>query len=271
MTLFRETLAGIEVLRRAGAPGGVPLVLLHGIGSDAETWTRMIEALDPAIEVMAWDAPGYGQSTPLGEASPTPSHYADQLIDVLDMLAWHKVFLAGHSLGTLFAARFAARYPDRVAGLALLSPALGYGVTAGQDLPAHVQARIDDLTLFGIRDFAAKRAPRLVHLPETKPDVLASVQRAMAAVRPDGYAQAVHALGAGTLLMDAGKITVPALVAVGRHDVVTPPDNARALHAALPHPRPLVLVDGAGHALPQENPEIIAQLLTNLLQEVVHG
>jgi pimeloyl-ACP methyl ester carboxylesterase len=263
--MTREQVAGVELLWRPGAGG---IVLLHGIGSDAATWAPMMAALDPALAVMAWDAPGYGQSAPLPEVSPTPTHYADRLAAVLDGLGWDRVVLVGHSLGALFAARFAVLHPRRVRGLMLLSPALGYGVTAGAALPPNVQARIDDLDALGPEEFAAKRAARLVYRPHAKADVLAGVRRAMAAVNPAGYAQAVRALAAGSLLTDAACIIVPSVVAVGAEDVVTPPPNAQAVREALVQARALALVPDVGHALPQEAPEAVAGMLTALTAEV---
>ena len=266
--MIRERVTGVDLLRRPGTGGTTPIVLLHGIGSDAATWEPMIAALDPAFEVMAWDAPGYGHSTPLPEVSPTPGQYADRLADVLDTLGWDRVVLVGHSLGSLFAARFAALHPQRVRALMLLSPASGYGVAANAALPPNVQARIDDLAALGPAEFAAKRAARLVYRPDAKPDVLAGVRRAMAAVNPAGYAQAVRALATGTLLDDAARVAAPSLVAVGSEDVVTPPANARAVRDVLVKARPLVLVPDAGHALPQEAPAAVAGLLTTLMTEV---
>jgi pimeloyl-ACP methyl ester carboxylesterase len=259
--MIRDMVAGVSVLRRSGAGG---IVLLHGIGSDAATWMPMIAALDPELAVMAWDAPGYGVSEPLPEASPGPAHYADRLTFVLDAMGWDRVVLVGHSLGCLFAARLAVRHPARVRSLMLLSPALGYGVPASAALPANVQVRIDDLDALGPVDFAAKRAARLVYRPDAKPDVLAGVRRAMAAVNPGGYAQAVRALAAGTLVDDAARIAVPAVVAVGAEDVVTPPSNARAVRDVLTGAGDLVLVPDAGHALPQEAPAVVAALLTEM-------
>ena len=253
-----ETVAGITLHRNAGE--GTPLVLLHGIGSNAESWASLMAALPPSLDVIAWDAPGYGASAPVGPASPTPTDYADALARVLDTLGHSRIRLMGHSLGCLFAGRFAALHPGRVEKLALLSPALGYGITSGP-LPPNVQARIDDLAALGPQDFAARRAARLVHDPENRPSVVEGVRRSMAAVNPAGYAQAVHALGAGDLLGDAPRLIMPTLVATGLEDVVTPPDNARRLHAALPDPIRLVEFPAAGHAMPQEFPRELAALL----------
>ena len=134
-----------------------------------------------------------------------------------------RAVVVGHSLGCLFAARFALRHPGRVAALVLLSPALGYAVPPGAALPDAVQARIEDLAALGPAAFAETRAPRLVARAEALP----GVRRAMAAVNPAGYAQAVHALAAGDLLADAALLDLPVLVGVGDADVVTPPANAQ--------------------------------------------
>jgi pimeloyl-ACP methyl ester carboxylesterase len=256
----RLTVAGTALLRREGA--GPALVLLHGIGSNAESWRPLAGALPADADIVAWWAPGYGGSAPVAPERPAPEDYAARLALVLDALNLHRVVVVGHSLGCLFAGAFALAHPSRVAALALLSPALGYGVAPGAALPAAVQARIDDLAALGPADFAAKRAGRLVH----DPGALPAVRAAMAQVNLAGYAQAVHALGAGDLLRDAPRLP-PALVACGEQDVVTPPGNARALHAALPDAT-LHIVPGAGHALPQEKPREVAALLEGVLAHV---
>jgi pimeloyl-ACP methyl ester carboxylesterase len=249
--------AGVSLTHQPGE--GMPLMLLHGVGSDALSWAT---ALPPGRAAYAWNAPGYGESEPLPNDNPTPADYAARLLAVLDALGLERVALVGHSLGALFAGAFAAQHPERVAALAFFSPALGYGVAPGALLPAGVRARIDDLTSLGPAAFAEKRASRLLFRPEGA--ALAGVRRGMAAVNPAGYAQAVRALGAGDLLADAARITLPALVAIGAEDIVTPPDNARRLHAALPSPGALTLLPACGHAMAQEAPAATAALLKAL-------
>ncbi len=247
----------MTALRRKDGPG-LPAVLLHGIGSDALTWDGVMARLPHAI---AWDAPGYGASPPVEAARPSPEDYARRLAE-LDL---PRAVVVGHSLGCLFAARFALRHPGRVAALVLLSPALGYAVPPGAALPDAVQARIEDLAALGPAAFAEKRAPRLVARAEALP----GVRRAMAAVNPAGYAQAVHALAAGDLLADAALLDLPVLVGVGDADVVTPPANAQRLHAVLRRPiGEARIIPGSGHALPQEDPAATAALIEEALR---HG
>lgn len=258
--------AGIRFLRRSGQANGAAIVLLHGIGSNAASFEPLIATLPASCDIIAWNAPGYGGSQPVAAKHPSPADYADALDKLVRALNLPPFVLAGHSLGCLFAARFAASHSDRVRALALLSPALGYRVSPGAALPAGVQARIDDIVALGPAEFAAKRAARLVHAPERKPQVLAAVRAAMAAVDTAGYTQAVYALGAGDLLADAARIEAPVMVVVGAEDVVTPPENARTLHAALRRSAGFHEIPDAGHALPQESPAAVADILSELLE-----
>lgn len=264
------TAVGIGFLRRKGNGQSLPLVLLHGIGSNAGSFEPLMAALPPSSTVVAWNAPGYASSAPLTMDAPAPRDYAMALKRFLDALGHTQILLAGHSLGALFAASFAAQEPGRVMKLALLSPALGYRVAPGMPLPPAVQARIDEIENLGPQVFAEKRAARLVHGAEHKPQVLTQVREAMAAVNTAGYAQAVRALGAGDLIADLRRIPAPTLIAVGAEDVVTPPANAHLAFTALANPANYFEVAGAGHALPQENPAAVARLLAQLI-EAGHG
>jgi len=266
----RERAAGISLLRRAGAGVLPTIVFLHGIGSEASSWTPLLGALDPEFDALAWDAPGYRDSDPLETVSPMAHDYGLALAAMLDQLDLRRIILVGHSLGSLFAGCFAAKYPGRVAALALLSPALGYGAPAGRPLPPNLQARIDDLERLGPSAFAARNAPRLVFCPDDEPDLVARIEASMAAVRPRGYAQAVRALGAGDLLEVAPAIAAPTLVVVGAQDTTTPPQNARRLYEALAHPAPFRLVPNVGHALPQQAPRETARLLASFLRTSAH-
>ena len=49
---------------------GLPLILLHGIGSNSRSWRRQLEGLSSGFKVVAWDAPGYGRSSdPAGHST----------------------------------------------------------------------------------------------------------------------------------------------------------------------------------------------------------
>lgn len=262
MTVWhRHDVEGIEVLERPGT--GPALVLLHGIGSQAASFTPLLPELGQDLRVIAWNAPGYGGSQPLDEPWPDANDYADALRSVFVSLGIANATLAGHSLGTLMGAAFAARHRDRVARLVLASPALGHGVPRGGTLSRAAQARIDDLERMGPEAFARSRAPRLVHAPEADPELLALVTDGMAGVTMPGYAQAARMLASGRLLDDIERLSVSTDVVVGAEDIVTPPDGARRAYGAISprHRGRFILVPDAGHALYQQAPAAFAAVL----------
>jgi pimeloyl-ACP methyl ester carboxylesterase len=119
--------AGATQFSYLDAGVGPPLVLLHGIGSAAASFRYQHDELSARYRVVAWDAPGYGASTPLAPEHPDASDYAAALDAWLGALDIARCHMLGHSLGTLIAARFAAEQPERVVSLTLSSIARGHG------------------------------------------------------------------------------------------------------------------------------------------------
>src|SRR3546814_16252965 len=119
-----NTASGRISYREAGS--GAPLVLLHGIGSAARAFRDQLAVLSAGYRVIAWDAPGYGDSINLPMPQPGAGDYAAALAAFLDALGVTSRHLLGHSLGALMAARFAAAYPQRVRSLTMASIAVGH-------------------------------------------------------------------------------------------------------------------------------------------------
>jgi pyruvate dehydrogenase E2 component (dihydrolipoamide acetyltransferase) len=102
--------------------GGDELVLIHGFGGDLDTWLFNIDALAAKATVYAFDLPGHGQSTKaLADASGEGLGHA--LEGFMDALGIARAHLVGHSMGGAIALRMARNHPERVASLALISPA----------------------------------------------------------------------------------------------------------------------------------------------------
>lgn len=222
----RITLAqGGVGFRRAGQAPQVSHVLLHGIGSASASWAYQLAAAaaSPAHQVLAWDAPGYGDSTPVSAAQPDADDYAQRLWDWLDALSvTSPVTLVGHSLGALMAARAACRRPERVRRVVLLAPANGYGDAAPDERERVRHTRLDNLQRLGPSGMAQARAAAML-TPDARADWLDAVRETMAQVHPAGYTQAVHLLVGGCLTEDVRALTVPVQVASGDADTVTPP------------------------------------------------
>lgn len=266
-TMTPKSLAGLECLWRDGDPRQC-LVMLHGIGSNARSFERLCDHLPADWTLLSWNAPGYGGSAALPIERPVASDYADRLAALVDELGLPSFALLGHSLGTLFAADFAARHADRVSRLVLMSCAQGYGMTPGDELPEKAAARLRNLEQLGPQAFAAERAPNLLHDSAARPDLAEDAVAAMAAINPAGYAQAVNALAAGDLVGDAPDIKTPTLVVVGSQDRITPPEQSRNMHDALLSTgtaTEYLEVGTAGHLVHQEKTAAVAAEITRFL------
>ncbi|MCC2098140.1 MAG: alpha/beta fold hydrolase [Hyphomicrobiales bacterium] len=238
---------------RAGA--GEPLLLLHGIGSAALSWQAQLESLSASFDVIAWNAPGYGASTPLEADAPTAGDYAEVVAQLLDALAIKRCRLAGHSLGSLIAARFAATHGERVSALTLASCALGHATHEPAERLRLLESRLDDVRDLGMRGMAEKRGPRLV-TPQADPQTVRFVVDVMASANPHGYTQAAKMLSGGDMLADIARIdpAIPVQVIYGTEDVITPP-AANEKAAAARKKISVVAIPAAGHLVYVEQPE----------------
>lgn len=238
---------------------GRPVLVLHGAGVDH----REVEAcFEPAFERLdGWlrvypDLPGMGRSR-----APASLRSADEVLDTLldfaDDVFGSTAFVAmGHSAGAYFAQGLAARRPERVAGLALVCPLL----PGTRDVPEHQPVvAADGLGDQEFRDYFVVQTPELLDRYERFVAPAASLTDHVALGRigerwelstPDGPAYGG-----------------PVLVVAGRQDSTV--GYAAAADLLETYPRAtLAVLDGTGHALPHEQPQLLAGLLVDLLTRV---
>ncbi len=107
----------------SGKKTAPPLLLLHGIASNAVSWSQDIPVYSRSFRVYAVDIPGDpGRSAP-GRLSLIDHAQAEWLDDLLHGLKIIRTNLLGISLGGWTALRYATCYPEKVARLVILTPA----------------------------------------------------------------------------------------------------------------------------------------------------
>src|SRR5712671_3363786 len=98
-----------------GGEGGVPVVLVHGLASELETWRPVLDRLRGSRRAIAYDQRGHGQSDPAGEYSIAA--LAGDLDRVVEQLGLPQFWLAGHSFSGTVVSAYAAEHPEKVAGV----------------------------------------------------------------------------------------------------------------------------------------------------------
>lgn len=228
------------------------MLVLHGAGVDH----REAEAcFEPALSAHGGlrrvypDLPGTGR-TP----APATLQCADDVLEVLlgfvdEVIGQEPTLLVGHSVGGWYARAIAARQPDRVAGLALVCPLLA-GI---RDVPDHHPViAADDLGDEAFRGYFVVQTPAM----------LERYERFVAPAVPLVDAIAAERIGARWELTVAEGPAYggPTLVVAGRQDSTV--GYAAAADLVHQYPRAtLSVLDGAGHALPHEQPGLLAELL----------
>lgn len=255
--------AGTISYRQARSAGAAAhtLVLLHGIGSASASWLRQLQAAQASrdVQVLAWDAPGYGLSSPVLADRPLATDYALRLWQWLDMMGIQApVTLVGHSLGAIMAASAARLAPLRVQRLVLLAPARGYAQATAAEREQKLAERLEKLHTLGPEGMARTRGAAMLS-GDASADEVAFIQSVMALIHPQGYTQAAHLLSGADLLADLASLKLPMAVASGSADTITPAAACQAVAAAA-HTAWQDL-GAVGHACPLQAANAVNQLL----------
>ncbi|WP_165244463.1 alpha/beta fold hydrolase [Paludisphaera soli] len=234
---------------------GPVVVLLHGFPLSRTMWSAQIGELSRSFRVIAPDLRGHGES-PAPDAVYTMEQMAEDVVELLDGLGvTEPVVVGGLSMGGYVALALALKHPGRIRGLILAD------TRAAADSPEAARQREETAGAV----LRAGHAGVLVEamLPKLfaastireRPAVVAPMRAAMEATSASGVAGALRGMaGRPDRREELKSIAAPTLVAVGDQDVVSPPDEAKAIAEALPNAR-LAVIPGAGHLAPYENPE----------------
>ena len=104
---------------------GRAVVFIHGWTHNRSVWDDQVPVFSKRYRVVRYDSRGFGKSTGFADESAEPL----DLLVLLEALRIDRAYIVGHSRGGGIALRFAAAYPDRVAGLVL------YGSSPTSDFP----------------------------------------------------------------------------------------------------------------------------------------
>lgn len=228
-------------------------VLLHGLGGSRIAWGPNLEVLAADHRVIAWDAPGYGESAPVEVASF--EGYADRAAALIrEVSPDAPVDLVGTSFGGMIAQYTTHKYPELVRSLTLLCTSPAFGLD-GTDPDEWRNNRLRGLETFGTVAAAAPVILTSLAGPNAQ-HVVPEACEAMARIPMDGMLTSLSILPSHDSRAILPEITAPTLVVVGADDDETPPSYSQALVDLLPNAR-LAMIPGAGHLLNLEAPDAV--------------
>lgn len=239
--------------RAAGDAGNPAVLLLHGLGSSSAGYRAQLAGLSSEFHVIAWNAPGFGGSSPIPRDNPGIDDYADVLEAFLRALRVNRLsVLVGSSWGSVVALAFARRYPALVGSLVLSAPNVAKGRVVGEasDTELNSWLRTADTSVQVSR---AAIADRLL-TPDTDTVVRQHVERLRDAMTTDGWRQAIRSLFTVYTPEIISEVRCPTTLLSGTLDQVAPQrDHAEQLLAAAPRAKS-VAFENCGHMLKLEAP-----------------
>lgn len=252
--LRQATLPGGDAIeyREAGPTGAPAILLLHGTGSSSAGYRAQLAGLSDRFRVVAWNAPGYGGSTPPDTLEPTALDYADTVAGFMDALGISRVAaLVGSSWGSVIALNLAVAQPARVAALVLSAPNTARGA-----LPAEARAAALAEARRNVPMPDADRgavADRLL-TPDTPESVRVLVERLRDDLTPAGWLGAMHMMFTTDTPSIIGRVQCPVAILAGTRDRLAPIElHAEKLRAVKPD-AVLHMLQGHGHMLKLEAP-----------------
>jgi pimeloyl-ACP methyl ester carboxylesterase len=239
--------------RAAGDASNPAVLMFHGLGSSSAGYRAQFAGLSREFHVIAWNAPGFGSSSPIPGDNARIDDYAEALEAFLRALRVERLSaLVGSSWGSVVALAFTRRYPALVGSLVLSAPNVAKGHVVGEARNAELEAwlRTADTSIPVSRTAIADR----LLAPNTPSLVRQHVERLRDAMTTDGWRQAIRSLFTVYTPDIISEVRCPIAILSGSLDQVAPHrDHAEPLLAAAPRATSHSFED-CGHMLKLEAP-----------------
>ena len=263
-----------QVEYRAAGDASNPVVLmLHGLGSSSAGYRAQFAGLSRDFHLIAWQAPGFGGSSPIPRHDAGIDDYADALEAFLRALRIERLSaLVGSSWGSVVALAFTRRYPALVSSLVLSAPNVAKGRVIGEARDAELDAwlRTADISIPVSRAAIANRL-LTSHTPSV---VRQHVEHLRDAMTTEGWRQAIRSLFTVYTPDIISEVRCPITILSGTLDQVAPHrDHAKTLLAAAPRAKSISFED-CGHILKLEAPvkfnAVVRQMATEASAATSH-
>jgi 3-oxoadipate enol-lactonase len=239
---------------------GKAVLLIHGFPFDHSIWSEVSAGLAGKARLILPDLRGFGQS-PSPDGVYSMRLMAEDIAALMDRLEIKKAVLAGHSMGGYISLAFAQAYPERIAGLALVTS------QAVADTPERRQARLrlaDEVKRKGVKAVVAANLERY----SPNPDIRERTRTVMMQSQKKGVIAALKGMAERPDFTEVlSHLAVPGVVIAGELDAIVTLEKAREMAQMLPRGW-VVEIPGGGHMPMFEAPELVTQAILDLLGRI---
>lgn len=259
---------------------GPALLMVHGIPTNSRLWRHVQGHLQDRYQTYAMDMVGYGQSDmPLDEFKHTLSNQAEAIKGVIEGLGLKgNVTLVGHDHGGGACQIFASKYCEFISRLVLINPvSFDYWPVLEVEAFNGLVGAPDDVLQQAMAQAAAS-FPALLRTGSH--DKIAFTDQNVKQNYLQFWARGPGLTGFKSLVkvatdpsneetmgIDYAGITCPTLVCWALHDAWMPKQAAARIKAAIAGPVRLQYIERAGHYVPEDRPDVVAEYIDDFVTE----
>jgi pimeloyl-ACP methyl ester carboxylesterase len=271
------SLGDYKVFVRRAPGSGEPALCVHGLVGSSRNWTDLMDLLRPGLDCEAVDLPGFGDSPPRPDRRYSIAAFAQTTAALIERRGRGPVHLIGNSLGGAVCVKLAARRPELVRSLTLVSPALP-DPRPRLDLvrfPVMCLPRVGGWALAKFNALSAEQRvwnvmatcyfdPSAIPPARLACEVAELARRDTFSYADEALIGCVRSLTAEALRTgplspwrEAARCTMPTLVMYGSHDRLVSPRLAGKAALLFPDSR-VVVLPRTGHIAQMERPAAVA-------------
>lgn len=240
-----------------GGQSGLPVVFVHSAGGDSTHWNSALTHLrSRGRRCIAFDLPGHGRSEPTVETNFVVDFLVEAIAAVVDHLVLNRFVLVGHSMGGSAAMAYAGRFPQRLAGLMVVDSG-GNPDILPEEIRAQIQQAMDSEHYASVSQNYWEQL-----LARAKPEVREKVLTGMRKLPRRTVINQVRALFDYNPQKALMNFHGPVLSVVVPENV-----SAFSVHALAPGIRHVV-VEGTGHWIHLDKPDVFSEILDGFLDQV---
>jgi non-heme chloroperoxidase len=256
---------GVELpVVELGDPGGTPVIFLHGLTDTWRSFEPVFPHLSGSNRIIGVTQRGHGEAS-RPESGYEPSDFADDVALLMDRLEIPAAVVAGSSMGSIVAMRFAVDFPNRTLGLVLMGAF--YPVPdkpVFQELWNDLVAPLDDPIDQEIAEAWQTSTVAQVTAPGLMETMIAECLQAPAWVWKAATRPLVTMDFAGRL----NRVTAPVRILWGENDSMALQADQAQLLQSLPQAT-LSVYQAAGHAMHWEEPQRVAEEIDEFVAGIV--
>lgn len=244
---------------------GEPLLLVHGFGSEKESWNAQFEPLSEHFKVIRFDNRGAGESERPNQPYQMET-FADDAAALLNQLNIKKTNIVGWSLGGMVVQQFAVMYPERIKKIVLINTLpkwpgeeKGLNMYKNDQIAGYHRKMEDPKAAFfeGARlNYSRKFRKKMEENPQKTFHGLFSAQdlidiSVLHPATPQDIKNYTHALKTYDVMDKLSEIEEETLIITAEKDRITPLSMNKIIHKRIPNSK-LIVLEGVGHGSPRE-------------------